>query len=87
MDRQTRWGNWHYVGWCKTCKTTHERGEAVEAFKQDLKERPDLIDAARTHLKGKDLVCWCAPAKCHADIWVEVANGDPEWLKNEIPHS
>lgn len=32
-------------------------------------------------LKGKDLACWCPvgtpdrPVPCHADIWLEVANG------------
>ena len=31
-----------------------------------LKDLPEL--------KGKDLVCWCAPAPCHADILVELAN-------------
>ena len=25
-------------------------------------------------LKGKDLVCWCAPLPCHADILLELAN-------------
>lgn len=26
-------------------------------------------------LRGKDLVCWCAPLPCHADILLEMANG------------
>lgn len=25
-------------------------------------------------LKGKDLVCWCAPKPCHADILLKLAN-------------
>lgn len=25
-------------------------------------------------LRGKDLVCWCAPEPCHADILIELAN-------------
>jgi hypothetical protein len=25
-------------------------------------------------LKGKDLVCWCAPLPCHADILLRIAN-------------
>ena len=25
-------------------------------------------------LQGKDLVCWCAPLPCHADILLELAN-------------
>ena len=31
-------------------------------------------DAIRKELKGKDLVCWCAPKSCHADILLEIAN-------------
>lgn len=25
-------------------------------------------------LRGKDLVCWCAPKPCHADVLLELAN-------------
>lgn len=25
-------------------------------------------------LRGKDLVCWCAPLSCHADVLLELAN-------------
>ena len=25
-------------------------------------------------LRGKDLVCWCAPLPCHGDILLEIAN-------------
>ena len=25
-------------------------------------------------LRGKDLVCWCAPQRCHADFLLELAN-------------
>lgn len=35
--------------------------------------------AARAHrcdeLRGRDLVCWCAPLSCHGDVLVELANG------------
>jgi hypothetical protein len=32
--------------------------------------------AAKTELRGKDLVCWCAPKLCHADVLLEIANAD-----------
>lgn len=35
-------------------------------------EGPEILD----ELKGKDLVCWCSPAPCHADILMEIANDD-----------
>lgn len=28
----------------------------------------------KQHLKGKDLVCYCAPLACHGDILLEIAN-------------
>jgi len=29
-------------------------------------------------LRGKDLICWCAPLPCHADILLELANQEAE---------
>jgi Domain of unknown function (DUF4326) len=29
----------------------------------------------QSELRGRDLVCWCAPQPCHADVLLEVANG------------
>jgi hypothetical protein len=33
--------------------------------------------AALPELRGKDLVCWCAPDACHADVLLELANAGP----------
>lgn len=44
--------------------------EANEAWKITF-GREDILE-----LKGKDLVCWCAPQPCHADILLELANAD-----------
>jgi hypothetical protein len=32
--------------------------------------------AALHELRGKDLICWCAPERCHADVLIELVN-DP----------
>lgn len=32
----------------------------------------DILDI--NELRGKDLVCWCAPLPCHADVLLELAN-------------
>lgn len=29
-----------------------------------------------TELAGRDLVCWCPPGPCHADILLRLANGE-----------
>lgn len=36
------------------------------------------VEAIRTHLRGRDLACWCPlDAPCHADVLLEVANDTP----------
>lgn len=30
----------------------------------------------KRELRGKDLVCWCAPKRCHADTLLRIANED-----------
>lgn len=32
------------------------------------------ISLALSELKGKNLICWCAPLECHADILLRLAN-------------
>ncbi|MGH3102277.1 MAG: DUF4326 domain-containing protein [Thermoleophilia bacterium] len=68
VSRPTRWGNPYLVA-------TFGRDQAVALFRRHLAEHPELVEAARRELAGKDLACWCKPGElCHADIWLEVAN-------------
>lgn len=50
------------------------RDEVCEKFEAYIAERPDLQARAKTQLRGKDLVCWCAPARCHGDTLLRIAN-------------
>jgi hypothetical protein len=50
------------------------REQVVALFGKYLNERPELIVAARAELRGRDLVCFCAPQLCHADVLRIVAN-------------
>ncbi len=48
---------------------------------RDLHEQRMLRAAIRAELRGKDLVCWCAPLACHGDTLPVIANteeGDAE---------
>lgn len=76
VGRPTKWGNPY----------SHQNNTLAE-FKVDTKQEALLrfydmcwndealrLDA-KEELKGKDLVCWCAPRPCHADILLEIANG------------
>jgi hypothetical protein len=35
-----------------------------------------LRERIKKNLKGKDLVCWCAPKRCHAETLLRIANED-----------
>lgn len=36
--------------------------------------RPPKRAEIRAELAGQDLVCWCAPERCHADLLLAIAN-------------
>lgn len=70
VGRGTVWGNAWRIGVDGT------REEVVEKYRE-FTMRPDkarLRERIRKELGGKDLVCWCAPEACHADVLLEVAN-------------
>jgi len=51
---------------------------AVDWYKEYLKEyikvHPEFLTEIIRELAGKDLVCWCTPLPCHADVLLELAN-------------
>lgn len=65
VDRSTPWGNPFYIG---------EHGTRAEVIEQhqawfDSKiQVSGLFRAQVAALAGKDLLCWCAPEACHADL-------------------
>lgn len=68
VGRPTKWGNRYNIH--KNC----QRDLAIKMFR--MYQLPELAAAAKIELRGKDLVCWCAPLPCHADVLLEVANAD-----------
>ena len=79
VGRPSKWGNpFTHMPVSKTAALYHcgGREEAVESYRQHItlglgRHLLDDLD----ELRGKDLVCWCAPLACHADILLELANG------------
>jgi hypothetical protein len=53
--------------------TREEVIEAIVRYRAGLLDQPELI-AALPELRGKDLICWCAPLPCHAGVLLELAN-------------
>ncbi len=50
------------------------RDEVCDKFQTYLYANPDLIQQVKEELKGKDLICFCAPQRCHGDLLLKVAN-------------
>lgn len=70
VGRPSKWGNPYAIG------DDGNRDEVIEKFRKYITSSPKLLDQARSELRGKDLVCWCAPARCHAEVLMEIANGE-----------
>lgn len=47
------------------------REECVEKYRKHLLDNPNLL-AQIEELRGKYLICWCAPEACHGDVLVEL---------------
>jgi hypothetical protein len=69
VGRPTDWGNPYFIG------RDGDRREVVDKYARWITSNTSLCERARRELKGKDLVCWCAPEACHADVLLEIANG------------
>lgn len=68
VDRRSKWGNPFRIGVDGT------REEVVQKYAEYLcLARPDLYEAARLELRGRDFVC-CGLRPCHAEILMLVAN-------------
>ncbi len=69
VGRPSRWGNPYRAG------IDGSREEVIAKYRVWLTRHPHLVMDAKTLLQGRDLVCWCAPLPCHADVLLEIANG------------
>ena len=64
VGRPSKWGNPYLIGRDGT------RDEVIKKYEQWLAKSG--LDV--TELRGKDLVCWCKPLACHADVLMKLAN-------------
>jgi hypothetical protein len=66
VGRPSKWGNPFVVG------KDGSREEVLKKFRDYILTSELMGDIHE--LQGKDLVCWCSPLDCHADILRELAN-------------
>lgn len=71
VARPSVWGNPFHV-------QDFGRGDALKMYRLWIMEpaQDELRARMRQVLRGKDLICWCAPNACHADVILEIANSD-----------
>lgn len=69
VGRSTKWGNPFVIG------KDGDREMVVWKYREYLLSNEILLQQVRRELRGRDLACFCAPAPCHADVLLEVANG------------
>ena len=50
------------------------RDEVISNYRCWVVTQTDLMNSL-DELRGKDLICWCAPLACHAEVLRELANG------------
>jgi hypothetical protein len=67
--KESKWANRYRIGRDGT------REEVIAQYRAELLRDPELMTALPA-LRGKDLVCWCAPNPCHADVLLELTNRD-----------
>jgi hypothetical protein len=49
------------------------RADVIAKYRAWVVQQPALM-VALDELRGKDLVCWCAPDACHAEVLIGLAN-------------
>jgi Domain of unknown function (DUF4326) len=71
IGRGSKWGNPFKIG------QHGDRAAAIAKHETWLRVQHDLLRSIE-ELRGKDLVCFCAPAACHGDLLLRLANGSRE---------
>jgi hypothetical protein len=67
IGRPSKWGNPFVIG------RDGDRAEVVARYRRWIADQPELL-AALPELRGRRLVCFCAPLPCHGDVLAELAD-------------
>lgn len=76
IGRGSEWGNPFVID------KDNDRNSVCNKHLQLIIANPKLIPIIREELTGKDLLCFCAPARCHGEAYLIVtqSNDDEEAL-------
>ncbi len=76
VGRPSKWGNPYKITdpLLPPNLTKEQKHRLVtDEYRRYILNKPELL-ADLHELKGKDLICWCAPLPCHADVLMDLAN-------------
>lgn len=68
IGRPSKWGNPFFM------IQESQRDRVLKQYEEWLDQNPKIKEAAKRELRGKDLVCFCSPKKCHGDVLFRIAN-------------
>jgi len=68
VGRGTPFGNRFIIG------KHGNRDQVCDLYEKESLQCPEFIEFVKRDLKGCDLVCFCAPKRCHADFLLKIAN-------------
>lgn len=73
VGRPTKWGNPFPLDHKQKGR---DREAIIAKYREYVYSERNVFlrEQVKKELKGKDLVCFCAPKLCHADILLEIAN-------------
>lgn len=84
IGRGSKWGNPFRIG------PDGDRATVIAKYERWLREQHHLLRAL-DELRGRDLICFCAPQACHGDLLVWLANASREarvaWWRGQVPAS
>jgi hypothetical protein len=72
--RGSKWANPFRIG------RDGDRYTVIDKFEAWIATQPELLNAL-PELKGRDLVCWCAPEACHGEVLLRLAANIPQLEK------
>lgn len=68
IGRGSKWGNPFKISSLVT------RAQVIASYERYVQGKPGFKDMIKAELKGKDLICFCAPLPCHGDLLYKIAN-------------
>jgi hypothetical protein len=67
IGRGSKWGNRFRIG------IHGDRAAVIAKYERWLADQHDLLRAL-DELRNRDLLCFCAPQRCHGDLLLRLAN-------------